>query len=47
MVATLTPGGGGTYFKQGVYRESSVNGTEVVYHDGFVAATSESSLGPN
>jgi hypothetical protein len=44
-IRTLVPGGGGTYFKQGIYRQSAVNGTAVVYHDGFVSATSESGLG--
>jgi hypothetical protein len=46
MVRTLTPGGGGTYFKQGYYRDQAVNGTGVIFHDGFTAAKTEAGLGP-
>ncbi|MGB3482215.1 MAG: polysaccharide lyase [Mycobacterium sp.] len=43
---TLMPGGGGVYFKQGYYRDSSIAATGVVYHDGFSAANAEDSLVP-
>lgn len=43
FIQTLTPGGGGTYFKQGYYRNGAVTGTGVVFHDGFVAATTDQS----
>ena len=33
-IRTLTPGVG-AYFKQGLYRQSGIPGTGVVYHDGF------------
>jgi hypothetical protein len=45
-IQTLVPGGGGTYFKQGYYRQATNIGTGVIYHAGFVAATEESDLGP-
>jgi hypothetical protein len=44
MVQTLTPGGDGVYFKQGIYRKTSVNGTAIVYLDGYVTATTEAAL---
>jgi hypothetical protein len=34
MIRTLTPGVG-AYFKQGLYRQSGISGTGVVFHDGF------------
>jgi Polysaccharide lyase len=46
MVRTLVPGGGGVYFKQGYYRDSSIGPTGVVYHDGFSVAHTEGSLAP-
>jgi hypothetical protein len=46
MVRTLMPGGGGVYFKQGYYRDSSVVPTGVVYHDGFSAADTQDGLAP-
>ena len=45
-VRTLMPGGGGVYFKQGYYRDSSIGPTGVVYHDGFSVAHTEGSLAP-
>jgi hypothetical protein len=45
MIRTLVPGGGGTYFKQGYYRDQAVNGTGVIFHDGFTAAKTEAGLG--
>jgi hypothetical protein len=33
-IRTLTPGVG-AYFKQGLYRQSGIPGTGVIYHDGF------------
>lgn len=46
MGRTLTPGGGdAVYFKQGIYRGSAATGTDVLFKDGFVAATAESGLG--
>ena len=32
---TLSPGGGGAYIKQGVYRDAESTGTQVVWHDGL------------
>jgi hypothetical protein len=46
MVRTLMPGGGGVYFKQGYYRDPSIDATGVVYHDGFSAADTEDGLAP-
>jgi hypothetical protein len=43
---TLMPGGGGVYFKQGYYRDSSIVPTGVVYHDGFSSADTEDGLAP-
>jgi len=45
-IRTLMPGGGGVYFKQGYYRDSSIVPTGVVYHDGFSAADTEAGLQP-
>ncbi|MCV7168504.1 heparin lyase I family protein [Mycobacterium manitobense] len=33
---TLVAGGGGAYYKQGVYRDVESTGTQVVWHDGLV-----------
>ncbi|MGA5466560.1 polysaccharide lyase [Mycobacterium sp. NPDC050041] len=33
---TLVAGGGGAYYKQGVYRDAESAGTQVVWHDGLV-----------
>jgi hypothetical protein len=33
---TLVAGGGGAYYKQGVYRDVASTGTQVVWHDGLV-----------
>ena len=38
FIRTLTPGVG-AYFKQGLYRQSGIAGTGVVYHDGFRMST--------
>ncbi|MFF2549764.1 polysaccharide lyase [Nocardia sp. NPDC058058] len=46
MVRTLMPRGGGTYFKQGYYRDPTISGPGVVYHDGFTAAKNEAALAP-
>ncbi|MBJ8344007.1 heparin lyase I family protein [Antrihabitans sp. YC2-6] len=42
---TLIPGNGGTYFKQGYFRDARVSGTGIVYHDGFRVAKTEAALG--
>lgn len=34
-IQTLTPGGGGVYFKQGYYRTAAATETGVVFHDGY------------
>lgn len=46
MVRTLMPRGGGTYFKQGYYRDPDISAPGVVYHDGFTVAKSEAALAP-
>ncbi|WP_084515105.1 polysaccharide lyase [Nocardia acidivorans] len=46
MVRTLMPRGGGTYFKQGYYRDPAIDAPGVVYHDGFTAAKNEAALAP-
>lgn len=46
MVRTLMPGGGGVYFKQGLYRDPDITATGVVYHDGFSMADNEAGLAP-
>ncbi|NMN96655.1 heparin lyase I family protein [Antrihabitans stalactiti] len=45
MVRTLIPGVNGTYFKQGYYRDVAVQGTGILYHDGFRCARTEAGLG--
>lgn len=46
MVRTLMPRGGGTYFKQGYYRDPNISQPGVVYQDGFTAAKTEAALAP-
>ncbi|WP_067689332.1 polysaccharide lyase [Nocardia jejuensis] len=46
MVRTLMPDGGGTYFKQGYYRDPQITPPGVVYHDGFSCAATEAELRP-
>jgi hypothetical protein len=44
-VRTLTPGGGGVYYKEGYYRQAGIAPTGVVYHAGFRVASTQAALG--